>query len=59
MAVKAINNIASPDSLVPILLVFGAYSQMNELNLPTPSITQRATAIRKAIEEVLKLQAKV
>ena len=25
MAVKAINNSASPDGLVPILLVFGAY----------------------------------
>ena len=25
MAVKAINDIASPDGLVPILLVFGAY----------------------------------
>ena len=25
MAVKAINNFASPDRLIPILLVFGAY----------------------------------
>ena len=26
IAVKAVNNSASPDRLVPILLVFGAYS---------------------------------
>ena len=25
MAIKAINNFASPDRLIPILLVFGAY----------------------------------
>jgi hypothetical protein len=34
MAVKAVNNTAGPDGLVPTLLVFGAFSQMTELDAP-------------------------
>jgi len=58
MAVKAANNTASPDGLVPILLVFGAYPQISEINPPAPSITQRAAAIKKAIEEIARIRAK-
>ena len=57
MAVKAVNDTAGPDGLVPTLLVFGAYPRMSELDPPAPSITQRAAAIRKAMEEVLKVRA--
>ena len=40
MAIKAVNNTAGPDGLVPMLLIFGAYPQMSELDPPAPSITQ-------------------
>ena len=40
MAIKAVNDTAGPDGLVPMLLVFGAYPWMSELDPPAPSITQ-------------------
>jgi hypothetical protein len=33
MAIKAINNLAGPDSIIPTLLVFGVYSQLTKINL--------------------------
>ena len=57
MAVKAVNNSAGPDGLVPILLVFGAYPRMTNDLLPSLSIVQRAEAIRKATKEVQRLYA--
>ena len=38
MAFKAINNIASLEGLVPILLVFKAYFWIIKLNMPSPLI---------------------
>ena len=35
MAVKAINDTAGPNGLVPTLLVFGAYPRMSEFGAPT------------------------
>ena len=58
MAVKAVNDTAGPDGLVPTLLVFGAYPRMTNLDPPAPSITVRATAIRKAMAEIAKLRAR-
>ena len=57
MAIKAVNDTAGPDGLIPTLLVFGAYPRMVELDPPAPTITQRATAIKRAMEEVVKLRA--
>ncbi len=57
MAVKAVNDTAGPQGLVPILLVFGAYPRPTESSPPSPSITVRANAIRKAMTEVRKLKA--
>jgi hypothetical protein len=57
MAVKAVNDTAGPDGLVPTLLVFGAYPRMMEYDPPAPSIAQRAMAIRKAMTEVRKAHA--
>jgi hypothetical protein len=45
MAVKAVNNTAGPDGLVLTLLDFGAFLQITELDAPTLSIVQHATAI--------------
>lgn len=57
MAVKAVNDTAGPDGLVPTLLVFGAYPRMHSMDPPAPSIIQRAAAIEKAMEEVRKIRA--
>jgi hypothetical protein len=58
MAVKAINDTAGPDGLVPTLLVYGAYPRMTNLDPPALSIIDRATVIRKAMSEIAKLRAK-
>jgi hypothetical protein len=57
MAVKAVNNTAGLNSLVLTLLVFGAYSRISTLDPLTLTITQQATAVRKAITEVAKIRA--
>jgi len=58
MAVKAVNNTAGPNGLVPTLLVYRAYLRISNLGPPTLSIIEQATAIRKAIAEIVKLRAK-
>ena len=55
MAVKAINNTTSPNGLISTFSVYGAYLRINNLDPPTPSITEQAAAIRKAIAEIVKL----
>jgi hypothetical protein len=55
MAVKAINNTAGYDSIVPTLLVFGAFPRITHIDPPAPSIAQQATVIKKAMAEVTKL----
>ena len=55
MAFKAFNDTASLDGLVPILLVFSTYLWMAELDIPLPTVTQRANAVKKAIAEICKL----
>jgi hypothetical protein len=57
MAVKAVNDTAGPDGLVPTLLVFGAYPKISEYDPPAPSVQERAAAIRKAMIEVRKAHA--
>src|SRR6266576_5067781 len=58
MAVKAINDTASPNGLVPTLLVYGAYLRISKLDPPAPLVIDRAAVIRKAMAEVVKLRAK-
>ena len=58
MAVKAVNNTASPNGLVPTLLVYGAYLRISKLDPPTPSIINWVAIIRKVMAEIVKLQAK-
>jgi hypothetical protein len=57
MAFKAINDTAGPDGLVPTLLAFGAYPRMTDLDAPSPTVTQCANAIKKAMAEVRKVCA--
>jgi hypothetical protein len=45
MAVKAVNDTASPNGLVPTLLVYGAYLRMTNLGPSTPSIIEQVAII--------------
>jgi hypothetical protein len=52
IAVKAINDSAGPNGIVPILLVFGAYPRLTKINLPFSLVIKRAEAICAATKEV-------
>jgi hypothetical protein len=58
IAVKAVNDSAELDSIMLILLVFGAYSCITKDSLLSPFITKQAKAIYKAIKEVRRLYTK-
>jgi hypothetical protein len=58
MAVKAVNNTAGPNGLIPILLVYRAYPQISNLDPLALSITDQAAIIQKAMAKIVKLQAK-
>jgi hypothetical protein len=58
MAVKAVNDTAGPNGLVPTLLVYGAYPRISNLDPLTPSVIHRAAVIRKTMAEIVKLRAK-
>ena len=55
MALKTINDSIESHGLVPTLLMFGAYSRMTELDAFSPTINQRAIAMKKAMNEMRKL----
>lgn len=56
MTFKAVNDSASPDGLVPILLIFGAYSCIVNNSSPSVSQQQQANAITKSMSELRKLK---
>ena len=58
IAIKAVNNTAGPNRLVPTLLIFSTFPQMNELDPLALSIAQHAAAVKKAINEIKELCAK-
>ena len=58
MAVKAVNDTAGLDGLVPTLLVYRAYPKISNLDPPALSIMEQAAAIWKAMTEIVKLWAK-
>jgi hypothetical protein len=55
MAVKAVNNTASPNELVPTLLVYKAYLRISNLNPSALFIINWAAIIQKVIAKVVKL----
>jgi hypothetical protein len=57
MAVKAINNTAGFNGLIPTLLVFGAFPRISHNSPPSPSITKRAKAVNQAMKELRKHMA--
>lgn len=58
MTVRAINDTADPDELVPTLIVFGGYPRMGYLDRLSSIITQRACGINKVMEDLCKIQSK-
>jgi hypothetical protein len=52
MVVKAVNDTAGPDGLVPILLIFSAYPRMTDTDILATTVSQRAKAIQIAMKEV-------
>jgi hypothetical protein len=57
MAFKALNDTTGPDGQVLTLLVFSAYQRITELDAPSPTVTQCANAVKKAMAEIRKLCA--
>ena len=55
MAIKAVNDTAGLDGLVPTLLVYGAYLRMSKLDSPALSIMERVAVIRKVMAKIVKL----
>jgi hypothetical protein len=58
MAVKAVNDTAGHNGLIPIFLMFGTYPRLSLSSPSLPSLIVRANAVRKAMAEVRKLKAK-
>ena len=58
MSFKAINNTARPNGIIPTLLVYSAYPRIAKNDPLSPSVAQRALAVKKAIAKVQKLKAK-
>ena len=52
MAVKAINDLARPDGIIPTLLVFRVYPRITKIDTLLLSVTKRAEAIRVATKKV-------
>jgi hypothetical protein len=53
-----VNDTASPDGLVPTLLVFGAYPRINNDSPPTTGTLQKARTLAKATDALRKLADK-
>jgi hypothetical protein len=58
MTVKAINDLAGPDGIVPILLVFGVYLWLIKIDPSSSLVTKRAEAICVITKEVRRLYIK-
>jgi len=57
IAVKAVNDLAGPNRIIPTLLVFGAYPRLTKIDPLSLSVTKRIEAIRVVTKEVRRLYA--
>ena len=55
MAVKAINDLAGPNRIVPTLLVFSVYPRLTKIDPLSLSVTKKIKAIYIATKEVRRL----
>jgi hypothetical protein len=58
IVIKAVNDSAGPDGIIPTLLVFGAYPRMTNNSVLSLTITKRAKTIRKASNEIRRYYTK-
>jgi hypothetical protein len=58
IAVKAVNDTAGLNGLVPTLLVYGALPRLTEIDPLSLLVTKRAIAIKAATREVRQIQAR-
>jgi hypothetical protein len=58
MTVKVVNDLARPNKIVLILLLFGLYPRITEIDAPSLTIIKRAEAICAATKEVCRLYTK-
>ena len=45
MAIKAVNDLAGPDRIIPILLIFSIYPWLTKIDFLSLSVTKRTEAI--------------
>jgi hypothetical protein len=57
MAVKAVNDTTGSNSLIPTLLIFGAFSRISHDSPLSLLITKRAKAVNQAIKKLRKHMA--
>jgi hypothetical protein len=57
MAVKAVNDTDGSNSLIPTLLVFGAFPLISHNSSFSPLITKRAKAVNQVMKELRKHMA--
>jgi hypothetical protein len=55
IAVKAVNDLAGPNGIIPTLLVFSVYPRLTKIDPLSLSVTKRIEAIRAATKEVRRL----
>jgi hypothetical protein len=58
IAIKAVNNTAEPDGLIPTLLVFSTYPQITITNTLFFIVIKHNKAITKAIKQIAELYTK-
>lgn len=59
LSVKAINDTAGPDGLVPSLLVFGSVPSFSAMNMDIPIQRERMAALATAYREMASISAKL
>jgi hypothetical protein len=52
IVIKIINDLVGPDSIIPTLLVFGAYPRMTNNSALSLTITKRTKVIRKTSNKI-------
>jgi hypothetical protein len=52
IVVKTVNDSVGPDSIIPTLLVFGAYPRITNNSVLSPITTKRAKTIRKTSNKI-------
>jgi hypothetical protein len=58
MAIKAVNDTAGPDGLVPTLLVFSTYPRITTTDTLSLTVTERGKAITKAMKQIAEPHVK-